>query len=164
MVIRCFYCSRFAGHRHLQLSGESIEEACPIFYNHSHPRVSIRSYLKEITKEEKIRQLQYLVRKILPLLKLIHQEQELEKETEAAIQGLRLQGGEEDSFEYVSKERSYLHGEEPQNARRMKTKSTDLKSYSLNEENLALECESDSRGRVSCPRKKMQGCGSCLWI
>ncbi|KAL4186127.1 hypothetical protein AMTRI_Chr09g32200 [Amborella trichopoda] len=44
----------------------------------------------------------------------------------------------------------------------MKLESTDPRSSSWNEDNFALEWEADSRGRISCPRKKILGCGYCL--
>ncbi|ERN17369.1 hypothetical protein AMTRI_Chr02g215900 [Amborella trichopoda] len=225
-VVRCTKCDRkrycipCITRWYPLLSEESIAEECPVCVGNCNCKACLRldkcqqSHSKEISKEEKIRHLQYLIHKVCPLLRQIHQEQEAEMELEATIQGVppsdiqvqqavcydderlycnncstsivdlhrscpncsydlclkccqdlragfSLGGGEEVHLEFVSREKTYVHGGRLHLGSERKKESNGIRSSSC-EDVLAFEWKTDNYGNISCPHTKMGGCSAGL--
>ncbi|OVA18833.1 zinc finger protein [Macleaya cordata] len=103
-VVRCEKCKRKrfcepCRRWYPQLSVEAIRKACPVCRGNCNCKNCLRMYIKsedlensevKIEAGEKVKYSKYLLQALLPILKQIDQEQALEKEMEARIQGLSL--------------------------------------------------------------------------
>ncbi|KAI3980328.1 hypothetical protein MKX01_001399 [Papaver californicum] len=91
------YCLRCIRSWYPKYSAEAIAESCPTCRGNCNCKACLRSFkllknLKrqemEMDAQEKVNYCKYLLRALLPILKLIHQEQDMEKVVEANIQGV----------------------------------------------------------------------------
>ncbi|XP_049381777.1 lysine-specific demethylase JMJ25 isoform X2 [Solanum stenotomum] len=105
-----FYCIKCIREWYPELEEEEVSEACPYCRGKCncnwclHSSGMLKTSRRDLTDREKIKHLQYLIIKLLPFLKEIHQEQIQEIETESSIRGV--------SSSSVDIEQSLCHNEE----------------------------------------------------
>nr|DAD23446.1 TPA_asm: hypothetical protein HUJ06_024909 [Nelumbo nucifera] len=99
MFIPCFkckekmYCVQCIKKWYPQISLEKIAENCPFCCRNCncnaclHTSRSLKTFQREVTKQEKARYAQYLIHCLLPFLEKIHEEQSEEVEIEARLKG-----------------------------------------------------------------------------
>ncbi|KAI3837423.1 hypothetical protein MKW92_002570 [Papaver armeniacum] len=93
------YCLRCIRSWYPKYSAEVIAESCPFCRGNCNCKACLRSFkvlknLKrqgmEMDAEEKFNCCKYMLQALLPILKLIHEEQDMERVAEANIQGVRV--------------------------------------------------------------------------
>ncbi|RZC48280.1 hypothetical protein C5167_041238 [Papaver somniferum] len=86
-------------YRYPKYSAEAIADSCPFCRGNCNCKACLRSFkvlknLKrqgmEMDADEKLNCCKYMLRALLPILKLIHEEQDMERVAEANIQGVRV--------------------------------------------------------------------------
>ncbi|ESQ49270.1 hypothetical protein EUTSA_v10020080mg [Eutrema salsugineum] len=103
-VVRCLkckkrYCTQCLTAWYPRIAEEEIVKKCPFCWNNCNCRACLRLDTKmeglgsdlKVSKDEQIRYSKYIVRRLLPHLKEINDEQIYEKEVEAKISGLELE-------------------------------------------------------------------------
>ncbi|XP_004233782.1 lysine-specific demethylase JMJ26 [Solanum lycopersicum] len=105
-----FYCIKCIREWYSELEEEEVSEACPYCRGKCncnfclHSSGMLKTSKRDLPDREKIKHLQYLIIKLLPFLKEIHQEQIQEIETESSIRGV--------SSSSVDIKQSLCHNEE----------------------------------------------------
>ncbi|XP_026427687.1 lysine-specific demethylase JMJ25-like isoform X2 [Papaver somniferum] len=93
------YCLRCIQSWYPKYSAEAIADSCPFCRGNCNCKACLRSFkvlknLKrqgmEMDADEKLNCCKYMLRALLPILKLIHEEQDMERVAEANIQGVRV--------------------------------------------------------------------------
>ncbi|XP_020527897.1 lysine-specific demethylase JMJ25 isoform X2 [Amborella trichopoda] len=100
-VVVCSYCEKkrycytCVTKWYPEQTREEIENACPYCRGNCNCKACLRESIavmanrKEVDASVKLRRLQYLLRRVLPVLEKIYAEQDLEKEIEAKIRGVQ---------------------------------------------------------------------------
>ncbi|PIA28769.1 hypothetical protein AQUCO_06700052v1 [Aquilegia coerulea] len=178
----CHSCTKW----YPQLSHEDIAERCPVCRGICNCKECLRKFgkakentisAKKLSEEEKINYSKYLVHRLLPILKEIDQQQFLEKEVEAKIQGISSTEVKLQLFRCPEDERAYCNNciTSIFDVHRGCSSCTydlclsccgEIRSAHLQgggEENvvtLGYEWKVEENGRLSCPPQEMGGCGS----
>ncbi|KAL5730594.1 hypothetical protein ACHQM5_003397 [Ranunculus cassubicifolius] len=192
-VVRCTlckskrYCLLCIEKWYPRTSTMEIAESCPVCRGNCNCKDCLRkdifkennSSTMDLQKDEKVKYLKYVVHLLLPVLNQIDQEQVMEKEVEAIIQGIPVSELELKKSACSSGERAYcnncltsiygVHRNCPSCSYDLcLTCCADIRKGNIPgggekmQAGQISEWNVDQSGGIYCPSKELGGCGSCI--